>query len=358
MPSSDVTTIVPSIWERMDGTEAEQVLFGRDRHTGLQLVTIIDNTVLGPSLGGIRMYPYASAEKALDDGFRLAHNMTLKSAVAGLDLGGSTTLILGDPAHDKSETLLRTVGRYLAALSGRFVAINDIGTTFADIEVIEREGAPVCLGDPSPYTARGVVESMRAVREFVTGEADLDGVHVAVQGIGNVGYLLIEQLLEAGATVTAADPNAERAKRLAETPGVRLVDPAALLTTRCDILAPCAMGSVVTDNTIDRLNCDAIVAGANNVIERPDLEERLTAREITYVPDFLSNAGGVIFCEGLLRHADDQHIIGKIRTLRASVTGVLRRAADDAVPATQAARRIAVERIDNRRHVYPPYLHP
>jgi glutamate dehydrogenase/leucine dehydrogenase len=333
------------VLERMTSAGAEQVMFAADRASGLRLVVVIHDTTLGPSLGGVRMHPYPSEGAALADGLRLSRAMTLKAAAAGLDLGGSTALVLADPAADKNERLLRAVGRFLGTMRSRFIAVNDVGTTSADMQVLQRAGARACLRDPSPYTAQGVIESMRAVRSHAGHSASLSGVHVAVQGVGNVGRAVVAQLEADGARITVADLVSERAAAAAERHGAAVVDPAALPGVECDVLCPCAMGSVVTAETFGRLRCQAIVGGANNIVESPDLEQRLVSSGIDYVPDFVASAGGLIALEEELLGHDDDSARRRVRSVRDTVQAVLAESVRNAERPAATAERMAAERL-------------
>lgn len=335
---------------QMAAAGAEQIMFAADPASGLRLVVVINDTTLGPSLGGVRMHPYPSEDAALADGLRLSRAMTLKAAAAGLDLGGGTALVLADPAADKNERLLSAVGQFLGTMRSRFIAVNDVGTTSADMRVLQRAGARACQRDPSPYTAQGVVESMRAVRSHAGHSASLAGVHVAVQGVGNVGGAVVAQLEAAGARITVADLVTERACAAAERHGAAVVDPAGLLGVECDVLCPCAMGSVVTTETFARLRCQAIVGGANNVVESPDLEQRLADSGISYVPDFVTSAGGLIALEEELLGHDDESARRRVRRMRDTVEAVLAGSARDAQRPTATAERMAAERLAARKH--------
>ena len=342
----------PELFERMEALGAEQVVFGSDVVGGLRSLVVVHSTVLGPALGGVRMWPYSTEGEALADALRLAHAMTLKAAAAGLDLGGGASIIIGDPARDKSEQLLRTHGRFIATLGGRFIAVNDVGTTQADIETIGREASPVCdSGDPSPYTALGVREAIRSGLGL-GGEA-LSGTTIAIQGVGNVGAELVRLLREEGADVVVADLIDARARAAADRYGARVVHADEIVATPCDVLAPCALGGVVTASTAPQLRCRVIAGGANNVLQEPELAAELDQRGVCYVPDFVANAGGLIYLEeGLLGH-NDVRAAARVRRVGETVTEILDRARQDRATTVEVATALAHARLAARRQ-HPP----
>ncbi|MEU7745986.1 Glu/Leu/Phe/Val dehydrogenase dimerization domain-containing protein [Nonomuraea sp. NPDC049158] len=328
----------------------EQVVLGNDPATGLRSIIVIHDTTLGPALGGVRMWPYASDAAAMADGLRLARAMTLKAAAAGLDLGGGAGIVIGDPARDKSEALLRAHGRFIATLGGRFIPVNDVGTGQADIEVIGRETAPVCdKGDPSPYTALGVLASIRAGLRAAHGSGDLAGVTVAVQGAGNVGSQLARLLRAESAEVLIADLVDGRVRDVAERYGARWMSPQDILSASCDVFAPCALGEVVTGETLPRLRCRVIAGGANNVLAEPGLADVLARRGILYAPDFLASAGGLVYLEGRLLGHDDARSTARVERVGGIVADVFERAEREHITTVEAATAIAHARLTARR---------
>jgi glutamate dehydrogenase/leucine dehydrogenase len=344
----------PRLFERMEAIGAEQVMFGSDVVGGSRSLVVVHSTVLGPALGGVRMWPYPSEGEALADALRLSQAMTLKAAAAGLDLGGGAGIIIGDPARDKSEQLLRTHGRFIATLGGRFIPVNDVGTTQADIETIGREASPVCdSGDPSPYTALGVREAIRAALGL--GRGLLSGTTIAIQGVGNVGSELLRLLREEGADVVVADLVDARAREAADRYGARVVSPEEIVTTPCDVLAPCALGGVVTAATAPQLRCRVIAGGANNVLQEPELAAELDRQGICYVPDFVANAGGLIYLEeGLLGH-DDARAAARVLRVGETVTEILDRARELRATTDAVATELAEVRLARRRQ-HPPVV--
>ncbi|MGW6911983.1 Glu/Leu/Phe/Val dehydrogenase dimerization domain-containing protein [Streptomyces sp. NPDC054940] len=350
-PDHDATDRTDTtVFGRLRADGAEQVLFSHDARTGLRSVIVVHDTTLGPALGGVRMHAYEDEHAALDDAARLARAMTLKASAAGLGLGGGWSVVIGDPARDKSEELLRAHGRFIATLGGRFIPVNDIGTTQADLKVIGREASPVCdSGDPSPMTALGVLEGIRACLRADGADGALAGVRVCVQGVGNVGAALAELLATESAELVVADTDAQRAAGVAERLGARVVDPGAAVGTDCDVLAPCAMGAVVNDATLSELRCRIIAGGANNVLAAPEHAAALADRGILYAPDFCVNAGGLVFLEEQILGHDRARAERRVRQVGARLGEVIAQARRTGVTTTQAAVDLAEARLRTAR---------
>jgi len=344
----------------------EQVVFFSDPSVGLRAIVAIHSTALGPSLGGTRFHPYADEASALTDVLRLSQAMSYKSATAGLDLGGGKAVILGDPPRDKSEALFEAYGAFIERLGGHYITTEDVGTTVADMTVIARStrwvtGTPVEAGgsgDPSPATAVGVFEAMRAAAERLWGDGDLAGRHVAVSGVGKVGSALVGHLLDAGARVTVADVNEAAVAALGDR--VTVVAPEKVHAVECDIFAPCALGGVLNDTTIPDLACAAVVGSANNQLGTPEHGRMLHEAGILYVPDFVANAGGVIniaFEIGRDYRWEDAEVA--VRRIHENTTVVLETAEREGIAPADAADRVAEERIAARtRTGVPPDPRP
>ncbi|HWS57047.1 MAG TPA: Glu/Leu/Phe/Val dehydrogenase dimerization domain-containing protein [Actinotalea sp.] len=339
-------------------TGHEQVTFCHDPDTGLRAIIALHDTALGPGLGGTRFHPYPTMDQALADVLRLSRAMTSKNAVAGLDHGGGKAVIIGDPHSDKTPALLRAYGRFVESLGGRYVTACDVGTYVADMDVIgeetrwatgrspERGGA----GDSSVLTAFGVYQGMRAAAQHVWGEPTLAGRRVGISGVGKVGRRLAEHLLDDGAqvVVTDVDPDAVQAV-LDAHPGVRAVrDVEDLVREELDVFSPNALGGALDEMTVDALRARVVCGGANNqlVTEGPGgTAERLRERGITYAPDFLVNAGGVIQVSDELHGFDMDRARERTATIFEHTLEVLRSAdADDVTPAV-AADSIAERRV-------------
>lgn len=329
----------------------EQVLFGHDHEMGLRCIIAIHDTALGPSLGGVRMRPYASEAAALDDALRLARAMTYKFAAAGIDLGGGKSVIIGDPATDKTDALLRAYGRVVATLGGRYIPGIDVGTSQADLRTIGLEADSVsCTGaDPSPFTALGVFATLRSCVRHVTGADELSGLRVAVQGVGHVGESLARYLAEAGADLVLADIDRTRAERLADELGGSVVDADAVVATACDVFAPCAVGGVINDETLPQLRCRIVAGGANNVLADPDHADALRKAGILYAPDYIANAGGVILLDVERAGRPGEDARNRCLQLGERMTEILRRADADDITPVAAADRLAEARLNQAR---------
>jgi glutamate dehydrogenase/leucine dehydrogenase len=296
------TETAPSHVTLPTGSDHEEVgaIFKRD--SGLRAIVAIHSTALGPSLGGARWRPYASTEDALFDVLRLSKGMSYKSAMAGLSLGGGKAVIIGDPSQMRSEALLTDYARFVDSFEGRYVTAEDVGSTQADMDFIGRFTSHVAgrseayggSGDPSPVTAYGVVRAIEATAEALFGGSSLEGRHVAVNGVGKVGGVLARLCAERGARVTIADVSAPAISDVLATTKADVVDSSQIHAGECDIYAPCALGGAVNVVTLPELRCAAVCGAANNQLDTPDIEEGLEKRGITYVPDYVANAGGVI----------------------------------------------------------------
>jgi valine dehydrogenase (NAD+) len=333
----------------------EQVVFCQDRASGLKAIIGIYSTALGPALGGTRFYPYESESAALDDVLALSKGMAYKTALAGLDLGGGKAVIIGDPAIQKSEALLRAYGRFVQSLSGRYITACDVGTYVEDMDVIARESdfvtgrSPECggAGDSSVLTAFGVFQGMRASAEQVWGNPELRGRRVGVAGVGKVGHLLVGHLVESGAHVLISDvaPQAiERTRTL--YPGVEVVpDARALVRSNLDVFAPCALGGALTDETVGVLRAKVVCGAANNQLAHPGIDKLLDDRGILFAPDYVVNAGGVIQVSDELQGFDFARAKRKTTAIFNTTKAVFALAKADGVPPATAADRLAERRM-------------
>jgi leucine dehydrogenase len=279
--------------------EHEQVTYFADPAVGLHAIVAIHSTALGPALGGVRFWRYAREEDARTDALRLSQAMTMKAAVAGLAQGGGKTVVFWDDPHAaRSDEFLRSLGRWIDVLGGRYLAAEDVGATQRDMDGIARETPWVTgvdparggSGDPSPVTAFGVLHGMRAACEAAFGSGELAGRRVVVQGAGHVGACLARLLVDAGAHVAIADIDPEKARAV----GVPVVISDEVLSAECDVLAPCALGGVLSRTSVSTLRCAVICGAANNQLLDDAAAEALEARRIVYAPDYVVNAGGII----------------------------------------------------------------
>ena len=333
--------------------EHEQVTICHDEASGLRAIIAVHDTTLGPGLGGIRMWSYPGDEAALNDVLRLSEGMTYKNSLAGLDLGGGKTVVVGDPRLDKTPQKFRALGRFIDRLGGAYLAAEDVGTTTDDAEQVASQtrhvtGLPVDKGgsgDPSPMTAWGVVCGIRAaLSEAGIGEG-FEGVHVAVQGAGHVGADVARHLLAAGARVSVADIYQDRIDPILAL-GAEQVPAESVHELECDVFSPCALGAVIGPETIDRLRCRVIAGAANNQLADDSMGDQLAGRGILYAPDFAINAGGVInIAEELRGPYDPAQAKKSVERIEQTLRNVFERARRDAVPPHRAALQMARERI-------------
>ncbi len=323
---------------------------------GLQAVIAVHDTTLGPGLGGCRMWTYADARDATVDALRLARGMTFKNALAGLPFGGGKSVILGDPKRDKTSVLLEAFADAVEALAGRYVVAEDVGITEADARVFARRTHHVCGvagdggGDPSPKTARGVFKGLQTAVSQVLERDDLDGLAVAVQGLGAVGWKLAAHLYAAGARLVVADLDAERVARAREAFGAEAAAVGAIHRAEVDVFAPCALGGVLNARTIPDLRCRLVVGAANNQLATDADGDTLAARGITYVPDYVVNAGGVIaVAHEYLGEPDGAGVWAKVERIASTVGEILEQARSDGTTPARAADAAARRRLAHHR---------
>lgn len=343
-----------NIFDEMEKYGHEEVVFWYDKTTGLKAIIGIHDTTLGPALGGCRMWPYGSEEEAITDVLRLSRGMSYKNAAMGLDLGGGKAVIWGDSRHDKNEALLRAFGRLVQSLGGRYITAEDVGTNADDMAMVSREtkyvgGLKETSGDPSPATALGVFEGMKAAAKMVWGVDDLKGRSVAIQGLGHVGSILAGMLHDAGASLYVTDIQSEEGKSRAAALDATWVEPDDIYDVTCDIFSPCALGAILNDETIPRLKCRVVAGSANNQLKEPRHGLDLMRRHIVYVPDYVINGGGVVNVADEF-HRDGYHqerAYGRVRQIGRQVEEILQRAEREHVPTQNAADQLA----EHRMHV-------
>ncbi|MGC4110411.1 MAG: Glu/Leu/Phe/Val dehydrogenase dimerization domain-containing protein [Nocardioides sp.] len=358
-------SVEPSVDVFELAAEHEQVVFCNDPASGLKAIVAIHSTALGPALGGTRFYPYASTADAVHDVLNLSRGMTYKNSLAGLDLGGGKAVIIGDPARDKTEALLRAYGRFVQSLNGRYFTACDVGTYSADMDVIAHEcdyvtGRTVAhggAGDSSVLTAYGVFQGMRASAEAVWGAPTLAGRTVGVEGVGKVGHHLVRHLVEDGARVVVTDVNPAAVESMVREYGATAVaDTDALVRAEIDVFAPCAMGGALTDEVVEVLAARIVCGAANNQLAHPGIEKALADRGVLYAPDFCVNSGGVIQVadelEGFSFERAEQRASGIFETTRS----VLALAQSEAVTPAGAADRLAERRMRDVGRLRGVYL--
>ncbi|SFX04460.1 leucine dehydrogenase [Thermoactinomyces sp. DSM 45891] len=345
------------LFDYMEKYDYEQVVICQDKNSGLKAIIAIHDTTLGPALGGLRMWTYATEEEAMEDALRLARGMTYKAAAAGLNLGGGKTVLIGDPKKDKSEELFRSLGRYIEGLNGRYITAEDVGTSVEDMDLIHLETKYVTgispafgsSGNPSPVTAFGVYKGMKAAAKEAFGSDALDGLVVAVQGVGNVAYSMCEYLHKENVKLIVTDINEENVQRAVNDFGAIRVSPEEIYDVECDIFAPCALGGIINDDTIERLKCKVVAGSANNQLREDRHGDILEERGMVYAPDYVINAGGLINVADELVGYNPERAMKKVEGIYDNILRVFEIAKRDGIPSYQAADRMAEERIASLR---------
>ena len=338
------------ITEKVTKTDHEQVLIGHDAVSGYHGIIAIHSTVLGPAVGGTRFWNYASEEEALTDVLRLSRGMTYKTALAGLPLGGGKSIIIGNGATANREALLRAHGRFVESLKGRYITAEDVGTSPADMEIMRLETQYVAglldrSGDPSPYTARGVFRAIQASSKFVWNTDDLSERTVALQGCGNVGYNLAKLLHKSGAKLIVTDVNRNNMTRVVDEFAAEMVQPGDIFSVRADIVAPCALGGVINDQTIPELKVQIVAGAANNQLLEARHGAMLRDRNILYAPDYVANAGGVLNgCIEVLGW-DAEHSLKKVDEIYDTILTIFESAKAQRLTPNEAANHLAEERL-------------
>lgn len=339
------------IFDYLEEHDYEQLVFCQDKKTGLKAIICIHDTTLGPALGGTRIWNYETEEEAIIDALRLGRGMTYKNAAAGLNLGGGKTVIMGDPAKLKSEEFFRVFGRFVEGLNGRYITAEDMNTNTQDMEYIHYEtdfvtGLEGKSGNPSPVTAFGVFRGILAAVNEVFSSDDLNGKVVAVQGLGSVGYTVCKHLHEAGAKLYVTDIRKESIDRAVNDFGAIGVAPDEIYSVDCDIFAPCAMGAIINDFTVDRLKCKIVAGSANNQLAEEKHGDMLEEKGILYVPDFVINSGGVINVFEEIRGYNKERAMTRASNIYNACKKVFEIAKRDSIPTYKAAERMAEERIE------------
>ncbi|MGI8799272.1 MAG: Leu/Phe/Val dehydrogenase [Pseudonocardia sp.] len=337
------------------GAGHEQVVFFQDAASGLRAIIGLYSTALGPGLGGTRFYPYRDEDAALRDVLNLSRAMAYKNALAGLDHGGGKAVILGDPARDATEPLLRAYGRAVQSLGGRYITACDVGTTVAHMDIVAQACQYVTgrspgnggAGDSGLLTAFGVFQGMRAGAAHLWGSTSLAGRRVGIAGVGKVGRRLVEHLLDDGAAVVVSDVNAAAvgAVRTAHPEVHAVADTAALVSAQIDVYSPCAMGAALDDAVVEVLAAKVVCGGANNQLAHPGVAKLLHDRGILYAPDYVVNAGGVIQVAEEIGGFDLDRAQAKAARIFDTTTAVFEQAELDGVPPSIAADRLAEQRM-------------
>ncbi|HED24483.1 MAG TPA: Glu/Leu/Phe/Val dehydrogenase [Firmicutes bacterium] len=318
----------------MDEENFEELILIQDKKCGLKGAICLHSTARGPALGGTRLWPYSSEEEAVNDVMCLARGMSYKAAAAELPLGGGKGVIIGDPVRDKNEELFRAYGRFVERLNGRFITAADMGTDEKDLDYVRMETNNVVggtkVGSPSPFTAYGVWKGIKACADDVFHTLDLEGMTIAVQGTGSVGAALCGHLAADGARLVVTDINEKKVKPIVERWGAKAVKPEEIYNVKCDIFAPCGAGGVINEESLPRLKCRIVAGAANNVIKESIYFQGLAKRGILYAPDYIINAGGLIFVEFNHRGtADPGHIKSFIDRIGPRLKEIFRRSREE-----------------------------
>jgi leucine dehydrogenase len=347
------------IFDRLASMGHEEVLFASDPSCGYRGIVAVHSTVLGPALGGTRFWKYDSDEAAITDALRLSRGMTYKNAVAGLDLGGGKSVIIGDNRTTNREAIFRAHGRAVESLGGRYITAEDVGTSTADMDFVHMETEHVAglkekSGDPSPVTAHGVFRAVQASAKNRWGSDDLTGKVIAIQGCGSVGRYLAGELHEAGAKLIVSDIDPERAQRVATATGAQIVQGDDIYSVKADIFAPCALGGIINDDTLPKFKFEVISGGANNQLLEERHGDKLEEMGMQYAPDFVANAGGVINVFGEVAGWDAARAHKKADEIYDTILQVFDIAKKESIPSYKAADRLAEQRLASVKNPWKP----
>jgi len=346
------------VFGQLSFNDHEQIVFCQDKDTGLKAIIGVHNTILGPALGGTRMYDYNTEWEALNDVLRLSRGMTYKAAITGLNLGGGKAVIIGNPRTDKTPELMKRFGKFVNTLGGKYYTAEDVGMETSDMDTV-REVTPYVTGiseskggagNPSPVTAYGVYMGMKASAKFTYGNDSLEGKKVLVEGIGHVGEELVRLISEEGANVVMTDINEERLEIVHEKYGATIYRGVDFYGEAADIYAPCALGATVNNETIAKLKAKIIAGAANNQLANENIHGlALQEKEIVYAPDFLINAGGIINVYAEIEGYGRDQIKEKTENIYNTTLDILHKAKATGLTTNESALSIAEERIANRK---------
>ena len=354
-----------NVLEYMERYGHEQLSVYTDPGAGLRAFISIHDTTLGPALGGVRVWPYATEDEAVMDALRLGRAMTYKSAAAGLPFGGGKGVIMADPRQDKTEALMRAFGQFVDTLGGRYLTTEDVGMSPLDLEWIAQEteyvtGLPLSRGgsgETSQMTGYGLYQGMKACAKEVWGTDSLKGREIAIQGFGHVAGALSRHLLEEQARLVVTDINEDALERAGKQQGIEVVGPEEIYDVECDIFSPCALGGVLNSDTIPRLKGKIVCGGANNQLLTEEDGEALQRRGILYAPDYIVNAGGVINISFEVDTSySEEAATEKTARIYNTMEQVISTAKSQKITTAQAADRLAEQRIEQARGVRRIYL--
>lgn len=322
--------------------------FKSDPHTGLQAIIAIHSAKLGPAFGGCRFIEYPDTDSAIIDALRLARGMSYKAAISGLAYGGGKSVIIKPKRVFDRKSLFQAFGRFVEELGGRYITAKDSGTTVEDMDVIASQsryvGSTSSMSDPSPFTAHGVRRGIEAAVKFRLGKDNLEGVRIAIQGLG-VGRYLAQELHELGAQLIVCDINPQATAACEKEFGAQVVSTEEIYSVDCDVFSPCALGAVINDITIPQIKASIIAGAANNQLAESHHGEVLKDRGILYAPDYVINAGGLIQATTKYEHGSDDDVKQKIHNLYNELLGIFERATKLHLPTSEVADHIAEERL-------------
>lgn len=353
-----------SVFDQLSVFGHQKVVYCNDESTGLKAIIAIHDTTLGPALGGTRMWPYKSESDALRDVLRLSRSMTYKSAISGLNLGGGSTVIIGDSRKDKNEALLRMYGKFIKNLNGEYITAEDVGTNTRDMEYIRMEtqyvtGVPESIGgsgDPTPVAARGVYMGIKGCLKQLYGNDNLAGKSVVVQGTGHVGENLVKLLRDENAKVYVSDIDEDRLRQVAKKYGAEAVEHNSIFDLDVDIYAPCALGATINTNTIKRLKCAIVAGSANSQLEDEQVHGKmLLDKDILYAPDYVINAGGLINLYSEIAGFSKKRTMQLTENIYEAVRNVLKLSKAENISSIEAANKIAEKRISDIKKIKNSY---
>lgn len=356
---------VNGVLSNMVDMSHEKVIFYNHKDTGLKVILAIHNTVLGPALGGTRILHYSNEADALNDVLRLSSGMTYKSSLAGLDIGGGKAVIIGDPSIVKTEAFLRSYGRFVDSLGGKYITAEDVNTTVHDVVTIAKEtkyvtGLPESHGgngDPSLITAYGVYMGIKAGVKFAKGTDSLKNIKIGVQGVGKVGSILVKYLCNDGATVLVTDVSDDSLKYVASNYNVKVVPIDDFYDADMDVYAPCALGGTLNDNNIMSLKCTIVAGAANNQLDDANRHSKqLMNKGIVYLPDFVINAGGVInaYAE-FIGDSDSKRVKYDTEKIYTTCLNILRESIRRSISTNDIAMEMASRRINDIKNANLSY---
>lgn len=324
--------------------------FKVDPKTGMQAIIAIHNTNLGPALGGCRFIPYKSIDGAIFDAMRLARGMTYKSALMNLPLGGGKSVIIEPSGNYDRQAYLREFGKFIEELGGRYITALDSGTNLQDMDIIAQQTSYVASlskydGDPSPYTAKGILNGILAAVNFKLDKEHLDGLTIAVQGLGHVGWELCQYLYELNVKLVVADIDTKKCMLAQEKFNAQVVDVKEIHKVECDVFSPCALGGVIDDITVNELNTTIIAGAANNQLLHTYHGKTLYDKGILYAVDYVINSGGVIFAASKYLNTNEDKVIAQIDGIYKTLLEIFSRSEKEKLPTSDIANKIAEEKI-------------